>query len=153
MRTIPFAVITAVAALVLASCGPSEEQIAAKARHDSLMIHSPEYADSVNRAEAERAAAAKAEARERKMRGRESEAEVIAERAVAEKLRNPSSADFDSMQRKSTYTGNGAYTVTGSLTAENDFGAEKSYVYIAEVVYDPDAEQWTAPAVDVSLSR
>jgi hypothetical protein len=73
------------------------------------------------------------------------EARVVCEDWVRAKLKSPASADFGSVNASGA--GNGPYTVTGTVDAENSFGASLRTAWTCDVRWDASTERWRGSAV------
>lgn len=79
------------------------------------------------------------------------DAEVFAEDFVKEKLKSPSSAKFSSTSEKDIKEiEDNVWEVSGSVEAENSFGANIKNNFIVEMEYDPDHESWMLNNISIN---
>lgn len=74
-------------------------------------------------------------------RGSRSEARIICERYVSDRLRSPSTADFQQRSEQQVNESGGAYTISAHVDAQNRFGATVRQEYECQV--RPTADGWS----------
>jgi len=72
---------------------------------------------------------------ERALASEETMSYVIAQDFVKTRLKFPKTADFPLLPVKTSYEGNGLYSVVGTVTASNAFGVESEYRWSASLRY------------------
>jgi hypothetical protein len=72
----------------------------------------------------------------------EIDARAMCAEFVKDRLKSPSTAKFDYRSETAVHHGNGQYTVTGAVDAQNAFGAMIRAQYICELHYNSSTDKW-----------
>jgi hypothetical protein len=72
----------------------------------------------------------------------EIDARAMCAEFVKDRLKSPSTAKFDYRSETAVHHGNGRYTVTGAVDAQNAFGAMIRAQYICELHYNNSTDKW-----------